>query len=489
MGADVRDRLWVVYSLFFSVWLAANFSAFSGAWWYADDFLFFDYSRLELLKGSLHHGRPGFGILLQFLHFEMPPEATVMNRVSRLFQGAMHVGAAVVFYRMVRPFLSPVGAALTAVPFLLWGLNGEATLWRAASMYPAAALLSLGGMHWIVQGWEIRRWSLISAGAILCLAAALTNQAAVTAGIMGYLIVVSLRGVSLGFDPKRMALEVGTVLPFFLVAAVISALLAQHFGSDRGGFADDWVAKWKFFGELTRSFLFFDGIYSPLTRWLHGLLIAGGAIVWAVSIVRRKLDAWGTTAVPLCLAAGFVVPYLPNLIIADSYPSLRIMYTAPLLMSAVIALTWRMGSTLPGARGVLVALVVLLGGSYAILAWENGREYVALYGRDVESAAAIEALARDHGTDRVLVVDLYRMREPWVDDNPYGFRIVHAGNRYSVFLYHWAAKSFLRWHTDLEPVSDELVLKYLEFPYDLPRDPPLQWHYIEEDDLVIVAPR
>jgi hypothetical protein len=386
---------WTATSLVFLLfWVMANYPALTQAWWYRDDFIMHWLLKnpvpilgwMDVYHSFLVEGRP-LGALEAGWPFiwNVYPHAGV-NITFRWAQGIAHVGATLALAMMLSRHLPHWQASLILLPFLLWAFNGEAVLYASAAFIVWSMILSLAGAHLILTGVERNRPSRCFGGAVLTALALLTYQASATAGMMIWSILLALRLV----EDRRLNLgavrEGAWLAAGFFVGGIWTTCLAAIHGSSRAQLPMP-EEKFSYWLDLHRTFFFWPKFYPHILDLLHGALL-GLALVQIILFLARAGKAGLLLLIPLAL--GSILPYLANLVVAASAFSFRTFYLAPLFMTMLLAIAFRLTAGSRVWQGILVGLVVAICCNYTVIARQNADDYVRLYLGEVQTISELE---------------------------------------------------------------------------------------------------
>lgn len=532
LGRMSKPVFWLAVGVcYFLLWLAPNWPAVTGTWWFADDFWMIERrsagEQHRIYELAYTAGRPMTSVLFVLHEWAMNPESPGGAMVVRLIQGAAHTLGALCLALFFSRFLPRWKAALAATPFLLWGFNAEAVVWFGGIQHVFGALFAISGWLFIAKGIEQRRWWLWVLGALVAGLSILCNQNPATAALMLWVFALAFGGdqqsAFAGIHPKTLLqgwertrlfesagrmidrlLAIRPIGNFFWqglhlfwglgLSALVSLWLLKKYSYHRAGSDIDWAAKWAFYKELNLTLFFWPDFYPTGLQVAHGLLlgVAGGGLV--VALIRRSLTFTGFVLWVLALAAGTVLPFLANLLIPMNWPSFRIYYIAPILICALLGLAFRLWSNRIGTWAV-VLVAISIGWHNIWLTAHNSPNYPGLYQKDLQTLATIEQEAAKLERDTVLVL-VGAIAWPW-EENPYGIRYYHKDGFRSNFHTPWTPHPFIRIHSDkLKAPGDEFEIKqwgepYTTFARSLPAGPP---HFLvvpapDRDDLLLVVPR
>lgn len=468
----MRYRFLLAFLLYFALYLAANYPAIAHPWLYRDDLPLTETPRPN--KGqmdTLKHGRPINFLLFYTYQWEAGQGWATANRLLRLLQVAVHclnatVAAQILLCRQGQ-FASERGreAALRHVRevslwdralaiihpnliiyfacllFLLYPFNGEAVLWRAALLNPAAALLSLCGV-WLIMS-NYRR-----SGVCLLMAAMLTHQQAALAGLVVWTVAITLQAVALAPRQSLWRQDGSWILAGYGAGALLSRLCIYLFlgPAGRAKLTTDWGSKIRLGLDLNRLYLLSD--YYP--DWLvaiHLIVVGGGFLALLVFLLRTRQLSRGLVAVAE-LGALFVLPFAAVLVTVENWPAWRITYLAPF---SVIG-AWLLIDHISLKRKVLqllnLALLSLMLVGYWPLAQTNAAEYAQLFTQDLAQLRRIEAWAATQATTptEIVVATAPAYLRTW---NPYDLRYMHADSKVSAFLQDWTIAPMIKFFTSL----------------------------------------
>jgi hypothetical protein len=454
-----RAILVLVFITYLLLWSIANWPALRQAWWYCDDFIIGEQISSSaapvLLKHVLGHGRPGEGVWFLTFLLDGSSDQGIQNRLLRFVQGGLHalvgVLAADLLWRQTRRWT----AFLSALPFILWPFNGEATLWRAAGQYPLAALLGLLGVQAIRRSSEQPNLSCIIGPSLIVLGV-LTNQSAAFAGAVVWVFVVGL--IVLGEGQIRMSRvrrEAIMLVMGYCIGGVASFLIVWLVGHPQ--LASNILGKLVYLLHLNRLFITWPEFYPPWLSAAHILLLSMLSLV-LVRALREK--TWTVRQALLAITfvmTGLVTPYAAIVLVARTWPAWRVMYLAPFLITGAATIlaqalaTWKVGRTVS-----LVLVSVILAG-YVKMAWINSSEYVKVFKEDLHLLRQLENYAaQEHIQDGAIYVATspeVQIRK-W---NPYGLEYVHGDSKIPAFFRSWSAHPFVRRFSWLRPTEDTAI--------------------------------
>jgi hypothetical protein len=428
------------------LWFAAHAPALGPRWWFLDDYTLAD----VLSRGNVGHhlgqGRPGQLLWMLTFFVDAVDGRGAASIAIRLLQGLLHsAAAALVALVLFRTSRRPATLAC-GLPFVLWPMSGETTLWRAAGEYPLAAALAAWGCLLLCKATP-------GAGrlgpAALVTAAVLTHQLAAGSGLVAFGLVVALAACGVvPMDRGRLTRQLGLLIGAYLAGGLASLSIARltPFGDDsRLAFPTDAEAKLAFLGRAIGMFLTSPVFYPPALVALQLVLIALAlaAIAWP-----SRTWPWRRRWLALAgLASAAVTPYAAQLAVADSQIAWRSFYLSPWLLGGAFALADTAPAAPPwlrrAAAGVLGAVVL----GYLPIAWAASSVYPRLYRADQGLLREIEARSRHEQIPRVHV----DVETPPLTMDPFGLDPRWGGAKLSVFLSE-ASRGLLSRSPGLVPV-------------------------------------
>jgi hypothetical protein len=498
-GEDRRggDVVWLgrraglgLFSGFFLIWVIMSYPASLQAWWFMDDYNSYDplFSAWKFIESGIYNGRLLLGPVLMPLLLDAPPEGNGINVLHRLVQMALHAWAGVLMVSLLARRLPMAGAVACAAVFTFYCFHGQPTMWLAAAIYPAGAVLSLSGVRFIV-GTVTWKWRLLGA---FCLFLAMhTSQVAAITGLLVYGIGVVLAWVEDGqLDWKALTKRVGWMGAGLLTGFLGNFVLMRISGHLRV-YERGWDERMAFVGRYLEAFMHgFEGYTAAVAtgHWMViGVFLAAvgtGLFIWR----RRVLPLGAALLLPAALGVGALSPLVAT---GSLFPSFRVFYLLPLILTGALAVVFLAGKQVPLFRyaGWILSLWLLF--SYFGPARQNASDLVTLYQRDRATYAALEAVAVKAGTERVLFMD-WPGAGGW-DLNPYDLTVVMGDNLKSVLHIGTSNYRALWYFTGLENVDwwhwEEMRRKYAPLAAGLPRDEPFKFVHIEEEDFLLVVPR
>ncbi len=437
---------------FWVAWCAANWPAMKSAWWYMDDFAGAE-ALYDSMRQGLSNGRPVSGLWFYTFALDGGKDRQMANRLLRAGQGALHALAGALAVIVLSRQATPLVAVAGVLPFVLWPFNGEVTLWRAAGHYPLAACLSLLGLFFIQHNRPRLRFLSRPLGAGLIFLAALTNQVGACAALVVSVIGLSsgaLRNV--GLQLRQSGRDFAWMLPGYLAGALVSFSIARVYGPWRAHLAMSVRAKEEFLLQLNHNFLLSDLYPEALKIFQLAMLIVPLALLVGRAVSGRRSSVGGAVIAAGGLTGSVILPYLPAMVVAENWPSWRVMYLAPFAFGAAWLVGERSVRAWPKVRTLLgIALLVILG-FYVSVSWENSSEYVLLFEYDLNTLRRLEGFASEVGIQRVFVVT-----EPSMvgDGNPYRLRYWYADAHQSALFIRWSAHPFIRRFSSLAPVDGD----------------------------------
>lgn len=468
-----RSRYVVLALLFIaylSVFSIANLPALRQAWWYFDDFRnaklwHVDSSlsnRFHLsmrpFSLALKHARPVEALWFVTFLLDGSPDRGPYNILLRFIQCGLHSIAVTVAGIIIWQETRKWTAFFAVLPFLLWPFNSEAVLWRTGGTYPLAALLSLLGIY-VLRHSERSNLLMYAISSLSIALAMLTNQSAALAGIVVWTLTLSFKLLKedVFYFKKRLYLDMIPVLFGYLIGGGFSYILAHQFhGYQRATFATNLTEKLFFLVKLNSLFIAWPKLYPYWLSGLHVALLTGVAVIFVVRAYKMGWPMGKVLLSAILLMTTFVTPYAMSLLVAENWPSWRVMYLAPFLITGI----WIMWDKAIGINriGTLISvcvLIVLLIG-YLKIAWVNAGEYVRLFEADMSVLHELEAYATNEciECEQVFVATSQDFLRDW---NPYHLTYVHADSKLSAYLIRWAAHPFIRWFSRLKPTEDTFI--------------------------------
>jgi hypothetical protein len=498
-------EVWLSFGGLFLLWALAKFPIWFEPFWFSDDYNMWDgFGVAGLFNGGARLGRPLNGPLY-WMYLLVPPPDHSGAWVLRLIQGLLHSGASAVILLRLIPLTGRIGAWLAVLLFHLWAFNNEATVWYAASTYPLAALLSLGGVALVVRDWATRRgYWLGSIGGILLLALSpLSNQAPALIGGCFWLILSALRTVppDRSLTLRKWLIEAVMIAGGYILGVALSLLFMKLFGGNRAEGVVDLATKWAQWKLFLTRLWWFPEVY-PLALQIArtGLLgLAVAALLWA--LVKRRMKTAPAVALVGCGLLLCVAPFAANLAVAESWSPVRVLYGGPLIWVFLAAFLFLLGRQVPLLSWITAGLLISISLWDLRLGLREVQEYASIYERDRETLRRLETFAAEHGAHEVLFMDWVHS-SPW-QRNPYELELFYQpGIKHSVFQNDSSNYRFLKFYSESLEITpwwpynppephrwERLRRKYEPLARSLPHDEWLLFRYLPEEHLVLVIPR
>jgi hypothetical protein len=444
-----------LFVLYFGAWLIANWPAAHRAWWYLDDF-----SRMEYLSDSipigLENGRPLEGIWFLTFALDSNGAAQFQNIILRLLQGGFHCLAASIAAYLLWEDTKLFASFFCFLPFVLWPFNAEAVLWRTAGGYPLAAFLSVLGVFLLSrhsQGGSIHKIT----GSVLIALAIFSNQIAATAGLVVWFLIVCARWLKERSPLEFMGrAELGYLVAGYFSGGLASTMMAKYFDTytGRSSFAENIFKRLRYISDLNVRFFSWPEFYPAWLTWAHLILLLVALVLPLIIFLRSKKPVSTFLIFLDVLIAAFVIPYAPLLLLSESWPSFRIFYLAPMLLSlAWITIMQQKVNTSVRFAVAGIYAVILLG--YFMIAWYNSAEYPKVFDADMGKLEELRKKADQNQISSIFVAS--SPEYPVANWNPYEIRYMHADSKLSAFLVYYPAGSFIRLFSTLHPISDTNV--------------------------------
>lgn len=462
----------LIFIAYLSVWSVANWPALRQAWWYYDDFghaerWYAGQYRKDLpaehihlatyaLRGGLVSGRPGEGLWFLTFLLDGNRDQKLSNILLRFAQGAVHCLAATVAAVLIWKQTKKWTAFLSVLPFLLWPFNGEAVLWRTVGTYPIAALLGLLGVY-IIRHSERRRLLLSATGALCVALAMLTNQVAALAGLVVWMLTFSLLIQKPPVAKKQLGFEAVFILSGYATGGTLSYILTYfNKGDHRVAFVSDYIDKQSFLVKLNELFIVGPDHYPDWLTILHVTLLLGSIALVIGSARQMGLSIRQALLSVFFLMTALVTPYATLLLVSQSWPSWRVMYVAPFLMTGAWVLLDQSIGTRKVGSFISIGLLSLILIGYISISWVNSSEYVQVFEADLRVLSQIENYASEEHIpgEQVFVATAPDFVRGW---NPHGMTYMHGDSKISSFLKRWTAHPFIRWFSWLRPVEDATI--------------------------------
>jgi len=485
-----------MFGIWFTLWFAIHQYGILNLWWAADDYSCWDKSIRQLWDGGLYHGRPLCGMLYWLYHITPPDEFGIGFLTIKFLQGALHaLAGALVTLGLTRHFNLKI-ALLATAPFQIWAFHYETTLWWAGSMYPVAAILSLGGVLLAIKAVEDNSWKLALPAAIFCGLSVLSNQAAGITGLVLWVLLSSLRLGKNEVTVKTLFLEALNIGGGYLLGSILSITLMTLNHYPRFESATSISERFNFWKQMITRLWFHQPFFSPALLTSNLLLFGSifvGVIIQAITSSQKNPFKRGIPLIAFILI--WFLPFLSSLVISSPFISARILYAGPLIITAGIAI-----SALIEPKKIrtliLTAITITTLASTVFNGWtarDIAQDCVYTYNRDIETLHEIESVAQQNGATRVLFLRFGEAKA--MNLNPYGGKYpVPFNPNLSIMLNEWWNYRFLKYYaTTVENVDwwhwDDLRKKYQHLGTKLPRTPSIAIYYAPEDNIVIVIPR
>jgi hypothetical protein len=379
--------------------------------------------------------------------------AQLQNIAMRFIQGGFHSLAASLAAFVVWKDTHHRSAFFGFLPFALWPFNAEAVMWRTAGGYPVAALLSVLAVVLVRrQGKYQAVYRLL--GAVFIAMAVLFQQVAAVAGPILWFMIVCLHLVR-----ERQPLEfLGIKQLAYLVSGgitggLISAVIARHYNAVTGRFvvATNLWDRLSYITNLNVRFFSWPDFYPAWLAWAHVALLAVAFVLVLATLLNRNRTFSALLSISFICFATFVFPFAPLLIVAESWPSFRVMYMAPLILSVAWLTVMQLRvSSIFHALAAGLFCVVLLG--YVQIAWQNSAEYPYVFEADLQTLKGLSETANRENVKNIFVVTSPEF--PLTDWNPYHVKYMHADSKISAFLVDFSADSFIYLFSSLKPTHD-----------------------------------
>jgi hypothetical protein len=438
-------RLGRLFLAFLALWVLANLPALRQPWWYLDDFCQ-DLSATAVAH-NLGLGRPGQFLMVASFALEDHGRNPAANILLRLAQGALHALAAALLAGVLYARTRRRATLLAALPFLLSPFAAEPALWRSASPYPLAAVLSLAGLRLM----EKRR----GAGSCLVVAAMLTQPLGAVAAAGAWCVAAALSILEEGRAARgRLRAEASALaLAYGAGALLVLAVAATQDEPWRSrlDLAADWRSRAFVLAAANATFF----ARSFLAQWggighLHALFPALAAAVPLLLAARDRRSAGRALAALAMMGSVLVVPYAPLLPVGESLLTDRLFYLAALVHCGAWALAEHAWRAVRWLRGLAAALLLALSSAYALVTWTIVPVYPELYRADLRLLGNLEGRARATGADSLFVCAPGETANP----NPHGLDFRGGPVRLSAFLTAWSAEGVIEWHSALPVTRD-----------------------------------
>ncbi|NBD38866.1 MAG: hypothetical protein GVY10_09885 [Verrucomicrobia bacterium] len=484
-----------LFLLCFGTWIVFSWPAMTTAWWFQDDFNMYDpmFSFWDALIGGWHNARLLLGPAHLPMRMDAPPETNGINLLLRFFQAGLHAWVGTLIAFLLHRRVPVLGAMACGWLFVTWGYHAQASLWWSANIYVYGALFSLMGTWAVLRGTETGRSRLCWLGVLGLFASMHTNQAVALAGPMIFAMLVVLEWLEEGRFDGPIALKRGAWQAGALVAGLAVSLLQMRIGGVDRVYDKPIAERLQFVTEQILNFLYRLDLYNGFLPAGHFLVLGLGMVALILGRKRpgyKALPLLTGLFLPVVLALAAVAALFAS---GSVWPSFRVMYLMPLVLTGSLALAFHAGRHWPFLCRAALAVALLTGLASFPHARQNARDLVALYRNDVRVLEKLQAFADEHGTDRVLIMDWQRSR-PWQwYPNAYQLASHYGDNVRSILQTEWSNYRVIWYYTDLEHVPHDqwepLREKYADLARNLPHDQPFRFHYVEEEDFVLFVPR
>ncbi len=490
-----RHPFYSLFLLCFGTWILYSWPAMTTAWWFQDDFNMYDpmFSFWDALFGGWHNARLLLGPAHLPMRMDAPPESNGINILLRFLQAGLHAWVGTLIAFLLHRRLPLPGAMACGWLFVTWGYHGQASLWWSANIYVYGALFSLLGTWAILRGTEDGRSRLRWLGVLALVASMHTNQAVALAGPMVFAILVLLEWLEESRLDFPLVLTRAGWQVSGLVGGLAISLMQMWIGGVDRVYDKTLGERLQFVSDQVLNFLYRLDLYNGLLPAGHFLLL----VIGLAALLSGRMRP-GYKSAPL--AAGIVLPAILALAAVAAlfasgsvWPSFRVMYLMPLVLTGSVALAFLTGKQWPALRWSAFVLVLFTGLASFPHARQNARDLVALYRNDVRVLHDLQAFADRHGTGRVLIMDWQRSR-PWQwYPNPYQLESHYGDNVRSILQTEWSNYRVIWYYTDLEHMPHDrwepLREKHADTARNLPHDRPFRFHYIDKEDFVLFVPR
>ncbi|MDD5055728.1 MAG: hypothetical protein PHZ00_05690 [Candidatus Peribacteraceae bacterium] len=443
---------WIgIATLLLLLWTLYNWPALVHVWWLFDDLVTVPlYPMSHTLIRSVTQGRP-IGIFLFLLNYIlMNWNLTAAFFILHILQAILHVTAAMLIGKILIHFSRTRAAFIAVLPFLLWPFGNEATLWIAATLYPLAACLSLGGILLLIDNKKVSFRRRL-AGMFLISIAPFCVQPASLAGLSVYCIALALSIL----DRERLSILL-RACPYILIAYVLgiagNAVLPFLLHDSHTLGTDPATALlYQSLPQIVAGLKYLLTHPAFYPQWLvkmHIATLALGIISFVIFPAARTIREYTiNTSIVLFLVFSFLfILRLPTILLGLFWFSGRTMYFDPLLLTFALCLVLR-SRMAPTFGAIIVSFIVLiLAIGYFPISITYAREHVVVFQRDRETLKGLEEIA---GRQQIgqLVVAYDPASYPVF--NPYSLRYPGFGEvNQSVFTTGWYLPYFLALFSD-----------------------------------------
>jgi hypothetical protein len=426
-----------IYALIFLLWVLANYPALFHSWWYRDDFVYgLLVEKTSLLNGlkEIHRsyrndGRP-LAILTEWpFGWNYYPHAG-FNVAVHWAQGVGHCAVALLLASILSRYLFRWQAVVATAPFLLWCFNGEPVLYSSAYDYVLAAFFSILGLHFVLEGGRTGNNRSYGLGAILVACSLLTNQAPAPAGLIVWLATVAARltGPEAAEVSKATLVREGAWLSIsFFIGGLMTTGIAALSRAPRAEWPHDFLGKFDYWVGLNRTFFFWPKYYPLDLDFLLGCFLIIGVVVPGYLFLKAGRPGLLALIYALYLAS-LILPYLSNLVVAFSWMSFRSFYLAPLALTLVAVVLFRLAGGSIWSNGFISLLVMAICLNYLAIAQNNARDYVQTYIQEIGVIQNLEWVAKETHVDLVATIpdsspaNPFALHYPWLDGHECDFR-------------------------------------------------------------------
>ena len=468
---SLKARYWIWLTLGYgAIWAFVNLPALTEAWWYIDDFWLMEQPIGSSLwwRFANEAGRPVTTFLFMLQVFERTPNDVVGNILVRWMQGGLHVISAVVIVAILQRYARFWVAVVSVMPFLLWGFNGEATLWFGGIQHVVGLLFVVFGLLWIQLGVSKGKIGWSVGGGVLCALSILTNQVPASGGIFLWLVTIALRWVERerffaspesDESPKSVRFSIHPQIRNILLegiylvvglgtGAVISLIMVKVSGYGRGDMAIDLHNKFLYYVHVNKVLFFWPQFY-PQSLKLAGaglLVLFIMALVYAA--VKSCVSKWALFFSLFVVACGTFILHLANLIISMNWPSMRVLYISPLLICAILILCLTLFHKRLLGIGITLFILAVIVVNYGIISYQNAQDFISVYQGDLDTLAQIEDFAQQNNVTNVLVIPKDRVKNV-MHYNPYQCQYNYLDAHRSDFHTPWSPHPFIRTHSEV----------------------------------------
>jgi hypothetical protein len=497
-------------TVFTVLWATAFWPALHTPWYYLDDYGLARYMSPDQALAerglvnpdapvdvprcvSLGLGRPMLYLWWFTFALDRDPSWPWVNIGLRWFQGCTHVvTAALIAYLLWKPSRS-YWAVPAVLPFVLWCFNPEVVLWRGAGINVFAVFFSVLGLLCIKT--EGRRWQggWWVTGLALVALSMLTTQGAAMGGLVTWVILVALETACGQGSPGRHLRHGAFLLGGYLVGGLLSLAVLKYSAepNPRATLPPDLHSRVLFLLGHNKLFLFWPGAYPRVLKYAHAALclltplvvLASGTRLTRQGVVLR----WRAPVLLACLASCLVLPYLSLLLVNESWITVRNLYTAPLLLTALVAVGVRLCGRRLWLQAAYAAVLLCILVPYVRMARTHAAEFVRTHRNDLRGLRELEQFAAARGTGKVLLLYCDFPARDW---NPY--HLNYIGHDLHISAWHVPANPgldfFVIRHSRLQVVEDDgLKARALKRCREVPPPAGLFFFLIEGSDVIAVC--